>query len=791
MCGLFSKKPPIHEPIEKQIEDVKKYYPMLADKILNGLNCDSIPKAKGPFGSINNPIPVNSAIGQIKYLGKLRGKTGQAVFFHRLRSCSSEVTDNLVDMYELVCLDGTQWSLLYFDLYHPRRSNMSPEGFTLMPYNEKIKMDIPFAFGVDYFVENFPHGLPVELEKFGGDAFSRRAKERLSKYKFENPNLKDIENQKGTQNKKSNIETKIESPKSSPSDIRHFDFISGVINEILEYEKQEIPKIKSPLSKFQCPVLSDENSHVKLMIERYLYLSSLIKHFGLEMNLSDMNQYVNSISIEEYKLSASNSKKFMDQRIAFYSRELEMLKKFKHPHPGKIVWSLYNPSPKERTDDVNSMFESDLIAGLQMLGVINETFKAEFKNYSDSNKVENKKTPKDEAISYYFKGLSLEKEGEYEEALDLYYKAKAIRKDINGLSAHILISKFWLAEFELEDQFESLFDSFTEEIKNNPTMIELYETRAWLCYHILGNILELEEKQRTFYGQQCEIDFSFCISKDPNNMRYYGSRSLFYTEVHEYDKALNDINKAIELAPSKSRHYKERAIIYRNLGQLKNSLLDIEKAISLCEDDRWRREYTNLKDSLLQDFEKQKKEKKIDSQILKISVSSKLKINDIISSFEAPGEKKGDYIEYMIINIEGRNISLKKMAVNGEPLKNNLRASIHFSFESLIENKFNLLADNTNDRDTWPRNLIEAVKELVKLYDDKELHHISNLTWSQFQMEYNTVGGLDQWVRNHFGLWRGNYDLMLDSKIDKINADNASLSILYHFWEFVVDNFKK
>jgi hypothetical protein len=204
MCRLFRKKNPVHEPIERQIEDVKKFYPMLADQILNGLNCDSIPGAKGAFGSINNPIPVNSAIGQIKYLGKLRGKTGQAVFFHRLHSCKSDVTENFVDMYELVCLDGTQWSILYFDLYHPRRSNLSPPGFTLMPYNEKIKMDIPFAFGVDYFVDNFPYGLPKELQKFGGDAFSRRAQERLNKHKFENPNLKATENSEDSKYEKSN-----------------------------------------------------------------------------------------------------------------------------------------------------------------------------------------------------------------------------------------------------------------------------------------------------------------------------------------------------------------------------------------------------------------------------------------------------------------------------------------------------------------------------------------------------------------------------------------------------------
>ena len=489
MCRLFRKKNPVHEPIERQIEDVKKFYPMLADQILNGLNCDSIPGAKGAFGSINNPIPVNSAIGQIKYLGKLRGKTGQAVFFHRLHSCKSDVTENFVDMYELVCLDGTQWSILYFDLYHPRRSNLSPPGFTLMPYNEKIKMDIPFAFGVDYFVDNFPYGLPKELQKFGGDAFSRRAQERLNKHKFENPNLKATENSEDSKYEKSNNESKTDSPKLSLRDILHYEFMSGVINEILEYEKQEIPKIKSPFGNFNCPVFIENNFHVKLMIERYLYLSSLIKHLGLKIDLTEMDKYVNSISKEEYKLAGSDSKKFMNLRKEFYSRELDMLKKFKNPHPGKIIWSLYNPSPTERTNDVNSMFEPDIIAGLHMMGIINQTFIAEFKNYSNFNKIESKKTSSDESLSYFQNGLALEKKGEYEEALDWYYKAKAIRTDIIGLSAHILISKFWSAEFELEDEFESLFDSFSEEIKKNPTMIKLYETRAWLCYHILVNIL--------------------------------------------------------------------------------------------------------------------------------------------------------------------------------------------------------------------------------------------------------------------------------------------------------------
>src|SRR5450759_204396 len=100
MFDLFKKKPEaIHEPIELQIADVKKNDPLIVDKILNGIDCDKLPTGEGTFGSINNPIPVNGLLGEIKYLGKLRGKTGHPVFFHMIGSVRSTATENLIDKY--------------------------------------------------------------------------------------------------------------------------------------------------------------------------------------------------------------------------------------------------------------------------------------------------------------------------------------------------------------------------------------------------------------------------------------------------------------------------------------------------------------------------------------------------------------------------------------------------------------------------------------------------------------------------------------------------------------------
>jgi hypothetical protein len=192
MFGFLKKKPiNLHEPLWLQIEDIKKLDPAIGFSMIIGLDCDFLPKATGPFGSSNNPIPVNGMIGEIKYLGKLRGKSGHGLFFHRIGHTRSPASEKPIDIFEIVCHDGTQWSKIYLDPYHPRRSNKFPKGFSLTPFNEVLKMDIPFALGVTYMLGDFPFSIPQALEEVHGknNAFSRRASEWLEKYKFIEPKI--------------------------------------------------------------------------------------------------------------------------------------------------------------------------------------------------------------------------------------------------------------------------------------------------------------------------------------------------------------------------------------------------------------------------------------------------------------------------------------------------------------------------------------------------------------------------------------------------------------------------
>ena len=376
MFNFFKKQNNIHEPLELQKMDIKKLNPLIANEILKGLSCDKLPNATGEFGSITNPIPVNGPLGEIKYLGKLRGKTGHAVFFHRISSTKSNVTNNPIDIFELVCQDGTQWNKLHFDVYHPRRSNLVPQGYTLVPYNKQLKMDLPFAYGVTSLVPNFPYELPKELDDFYGSSgtYSRHAKKWLDKYSFKNPNY---------QNKQQSISKQKEI--NSTDDIDNFSFITEIINDSLKVEKEILNNHKNELMGYSNTKLFDTIFNRKFLIERFVFLRAYLeceKHTSL--NTDDMYRYVAAISTKVYGLTHQQAYEFIDKRQKLYVTELEMLNELKHPHPGKIIWCLHNPTSDNINHEITSCFENNIVAGMMFLQAIFSVYKDAIIHFGNS-----------------------------------------------------------------------------------------------------------------------------------------------------------------------------------------------------------------------------------------------------------------------------------------------------------------------------------------------------------------------------------------------------------------------
>jgi hypothetical protein len=71
--------------------------------------------------------------------------------FHRIGAI------NKVDVFEAVTFSGSEWFILFVDLYHPRRSRLTPEGF-------RFVKDVAQFSGFHKFCRNFPYDF-IEMKQ--------------------------------------------------------------------------------------------------------------------------------------------------------------------------------------------------------------------------------------------------------------------------------------------------------------------------------------------------------------------------------------------------------------------------------------------------------------------------------------------------------------------------------------------------------------------------------------------------------------------------------------------------
>ena len=102
----------IRRILEDEQFQLDMIHPTMKEMIESRPAYDQDPNGSGPFGfSETNPIPANGPIGQLAYLSKLETAKGERILF------------------EAVTFSGSEWFILFVDLYHPRRSRLTPDGF--------------------------------------------------------------------------------------------------------------------------------------------------------------------------------------------------------------------------------------------------------------------------------------------------------------------------------------------------------------------------------------------------------------------------------------------------------------------------------------------------------------------------------------------------------------------------------------------------------------------------------------------------------------------------------------
>jgi len=135
----------IKRVIEDEEVQLSFVHPEVKAMITSSPVYDRDPNGTGPFGLVEtNPIPVNGPIGQLAYLSRLETGAGQRLLFHRLASIGT------IDAFEAVTWDGKEWFLLFVDMYHPRKSRATPDGF-------HFTQNLAQFSGFTTFCENFPY----------------------------------------------------------------------------------------------------------------------------------------------------------------------------------------------------------------------------------------------------------------------------------------------------------------------------------------------------------------------------------------------------------------------------------------------------------------------------------------------------------------------------------------------------------------------------------------------------------------------------------------------------------
>jgi hypothetical protein len=143
------------EKIRRILEDeqyqLEMIHPAMRAMIESRPAYDRDPNGTGPFGfSETNPIPVNGSIGQLAYLSKLETNRGERILFHRIGAVGT------IDVFEAVTFSGSEWFILFVDLYHPRRSRLTPDGF-------RFTQEVGQFSGFHKFCTDFPYDF-VEMK---------------------------------------------------------------------------------------------------------------------------------------------------------------------------------------------------------------------------------------------------------------------------------------------------------------------------------------------------------------------------------------------------------------------------------------------------------------------------------------------------------------------------------------------------------------------------------------------------------------------------------------------------
>jgi tetratricopeptide (TPR) repeat protein len=107
---------------------------------------------------------------------------------------------------------------------------------------------------------------------------------------------------------------------------------------------------------------------------------------------------------------------------------------------------------------------------------------------------------------------------------------------------------------------------------------------AWLGVTLLGLlalVLVVLTNQRCKVWKSSETMWTDVLKNHPHVHLVYNSRGQYYYENKQYDKALNDFNRAVEIDPTYAKAWYNRANVFDETGDYALAIDDFTQAIAL------------------------------------------------------------------------------------------------------------------------------------------------------------------------------------------------------------------
>ena len=172
---------------------------------------------------------------------------------------------------------------------------------------------------------------------------------------------------------------------------------------------------------------------------------------------------------------------------------------------------------------------------------------------------------------------------DYLDAGDKYRKKKLWIQAMNAYTKAIELDQDDFRSYERRGRVYFELGDYDQVVINLTRAIEIKPNR-YLLYDLRG-------RAQSMLGNRdgVEADFVKAIELHAGH-NVYLHKALAFSQLGDYDQAIADLGRAIELKKDYANAYLNRGIIYQKLGENEKAIIDFQRALDLDTKCRWSEE---------------------------------------------------------------------------------------------------------------------------------------------------------------------------------------------------------